>query len=97
MELKIKYTPDFVKEIKKLWKKYKNIDKDFNNLINLLDRNPYEWKDLWDWFYKIRIKNSDNNKGKSGWYRTITYYNEWDFLLLILKFKSVVSLNLSKK
>ena len=39
--------------------------------------------ELWNWFYKIRIKNSDNNKWKSWWYRTITYYEDWEDLILI--------------
>jgi len=40
--------------------------------------------------FKIRIKNSDNNKGKSGGYRVITYFvsEDGEVYLLTIYFKS---------
>ena len=38
-----------------------------------LIKNPLMGTELGNNTYKIRIKNSDNNRGKSGGYRIITY------------------------
>ena len=81
--MKIKLTNDFKNNFKKLSKKYKSIKYDVNTLVLDLKENPKKWKNLWNWLYKIRIKNSDNNKWKSWWYRTITYYNDWDIVILL--------------
>lgn len=81
--MKIKLSKDFKNNIKKLNKKYKNIKNDISNLIINLKKNPKIWKELWNWLYKIRIKNSDNNKWKSWGYRTITFYNNLDTVVLL--------------
>ncbi len=52
-------------------------------LLISLKENPKQWINLWNWFYKIRLRNSDNNKWKSWWYRTITYYENEDTLILL--------------
>jgi mRNA-degrading endonuclease RelE of RelBE toxin-antitoxin system len=69
-------TIQYEKEIKKLRKKYRSIE---NDLISLIDKlqtgetpgdkiagNKYP-------VYKVRVKNSNNNKGQSGGYRIIYY------------------------
>ena len=94
--MRIELTNDFKKETRKLIKKYKNFNIDLKKLFDSLLVSPNKWTDLWDWFYKIRIKNSDNNKWKSWWYRTITYYNEWDFILLITIYSKSDTSTISK-
>jgi mRNA-degrading endonuclease RelE of RelBE toxin-antitoxin system len=73
MNYKVIPTPEFIKNLKTLKKKYKNIKKDVLELANELEKNPTIGTDLGNNTFKIRIKNSDNNKGKSAGYRIITY------------------------
>jgi mRNA-degrading endonuclease RelE of RelBE toxin-antitoxin system len=66
----------YKKELKKLNKRYRSIDKDIKPLIQKLEagetpgdriaENKYP-------VYKVRIPNSDTRKGKSGGYRVIYY------------------------
>lgn len=73
MNYKVIPTPEFIKNLKTLKKKYKNIKSDVLELANELKKNPTIGTDLGHNTFKIRIKNSDNNKGKSAGYRIITY------------------------
>jgi len=73
MNYKVIPTPEFIKNLKALKKKYKNIKDDVLKLANKLENNPTIGTELGNNTYKIRIKNSDNNKGKSAGYRVITY------------------------
>jgi len=84
MNYKVIPTPEFIKNFKILSKKYKNIKQDVLELAAQLETNPTIGVNLGDNIYKIRIKNSDLNKGKSGGYRVITYFvNENNELFLI--------------
>jgi len=86
MNYKVIPTPEFVKNLKILKKKYKNIKNDVLELANELEKNPTIGIDLGNNTFKIRIKNSDNNKGKSAGYRIITYFineNKEVFLVTI--------------
>jgi len=63
----------YLKALKKLSKKYRNINSDIEDfLLNLssLDDLGIELKNN---IYKVRIANSDKNRGKSAGYRLITY------------------------
>jgi mRNA-degrading endonuclease RelE of RelBE toxin-antitoxin system len=63
----------YLKAIKKLSKKYKNIENDIETfLLNItsLDDLGIELKNN---IYKVRIANSNKNKGKSAGYRLISY------------------------
>ena len=73
MSYKVIPTPEFIKNLKTLKKKYKNIKNDVLALANRLEKNPTIGTDLGNNTFKVRIKNSDNNKGKSAGYRIITY------------------------
>ena len=95
--MKIEYTEYCLKNIKILNKKYKNFKNDLTTLIFTLRENPTLWTNLWNWFYKIRVQNSDNNKWKSWGYRTITYYNNWDKLLLIAIYSKSELENISEE
>ena len=54
-------------------KKYPRFKKDFETLINTLEKNPTQGISLGKDTYKVRIKITDKNKGKSGGARVITY------------------------
>ena len=73
MKYKVIPTPEFIKNLKALKKKYKNIKNDVLELANKLEINPTMGTELGNNPFKIRIKNSDNNKGKSAGYRLISY------------------------
>lgn len=69
----ILYSDTFKKSAKKLSKHYKSFKKDLHVFIESLDTNPQQGSKLGEGLYKVRIKNSDNNKGKSAGYRIIIY------------------------
>jgi len=73
MKYRVIPTPEFIKNLKALSKKYKSIKKDILNLSNKLENNPTLGTNLGNNTFKIRVKNSDLNKGKSAGYRVITY------------------------
>ena len=71
---KIEYIPNFYRKIKKLSKKNKNLAKDIQALVKVLEKDPTTGTFLGDDIYKIRIANSSKNIGKRGGFRVITYY-----------------------
>ena len=73
MKYKVIPTPEFIKNLKILNKKYKSTKKDILDLANELEDNPTLGTSLGNNTFKIRVKNSDLNKGKSAGYRVITY------------------------
>ena len=84
MNYKIIPTPEFIKNFKTLKKRYKRIKNDILELTAKLEKNPNMGAKLGDNTFKVRIKNSDNNRGKSAGYRVITYcINENSELFLI--------------
>ena len=85
MNYKVKILETAKKDVKKLYKKYKSIKKDLLNVIEILEKNPQSGIHLGKNFYKIRIKNSDNTKGKSGGYRVIYYLIDENAEVWILK------------
>ncbi|MBF0379243.1 MAG: type II toxin-antitoxin system RelE/ParE family toxin [Desulfamplus sp.] len=73
---KIKFTSLFNQSIKKLSKKYPNIIQDFKPLIEQLKQGNFQGDKLQGFSgltYKARIASIDQNKGKSGGFRTIYY------------------------
>ena len=73
MKYKVIPTPEFIKNIKSLKKRYKNIKNDVLELATELEENPTMGIELGNNTFKVKIKNRDNNKGKSAGYRVITY------------------------
>jgi mRNA-degrading endonuclease RelE of RelBE toxin-antitoxin system len=81
---KIIPTEKYKREAKKLYKKYKNLIKDTSVLEDILTQNPQAGIDLGSNLYKLRLKNSNKNKGKSSGYRIITYFiDENDVIYLV--------------
>ena len=75
LPVEILFTHDFQGQLRKLAKRYRNIRSDLQPLLNDLNRGNYPGDRISgfaDFFiYKVRIKNSDIRKGKSGGYRVI--------------------------
>ncbi len=63
----------FNKSAKKLLKKYSYFKNDLSSLKQILLKNPIEGIPLGQNCYKIRLKISSKNTGKSGGARVITY------------------------
>ncbi|MGB3079636.1 MAG: hypothetical protein WBB31_11205 [Saprospiraceae bacterium] len=59
-------TPTFLKDAKKLLKKYPKINDDFLNLAKSLKKNPEQGENLGGGIYKIRMDITEKSKGKSG-------------------------------
>ena len=82
----VEFAPVFVSFLKHLAKKYRNIRKDLEPLIERLQegetpgdqvrgtRNPA---------YKVRLRNQDAQRGKRGGYRVIYYIWKPDLVVLI--------------
>ena len=71
---KIEYIPNFYRKIKKLSKKNKNLVKDIQTLVKILEKDPTTGIFLGNDIYKIRVANTSKNIGKRGGFRVITYY-----------------------
>ena len=57
--------------MRKVSKTYKNIDSDINNSLDSIDIKNDLGIELKSNVFKVRIANSDKNKGKSAGYRLI--------------------------
>ena len=73
MNCRIKVTPNFAKDLKKLGKKYISIKQDYANLLNELKNNPQAGIDLGNGLRKVRMAIKSKGKGKSHGARVITY------------------------
>ncbi|MBN2897120.1 MAG: hypothetical protein JXK05_14650 [Campylobacterales bacterium] len=76
MSLNIHALDSFVKEAKRLQKKYNNLSDDLKTLKTVLSANPKAGVALSRHCYKIRLANSSMPTGKSGGFRIVYYY--WD-------------------
>ncbi|HAR72104.1 MAG TPA: hypothetical protein DCR77_01655 [Flavobacteriaceae bacterium] len=84
MSYNIVATPEFLKEAKKLGKRYRSLKEDLTVLIEELQQNPTLGTALADNCYKIRLAIKSKGKGKSGGARVITHLfieNETIYLL----------------
>lgn len=71
--MQIRSIKSFKRELKALSKKYKSLPDDFENLLNSLLANPTQGIPLGRSCYKIRLKISSKQSGKSGGARVITH------------------------
>ena len=69
----ISYSPEFLKQLKHLAKKYKSIADDLEVLRDELKQNPYSGADLGGGARKVRMSIKSKRRGKSGGARVITY------------------------
>jgi len=81
--VEVLYSDDFKKSAKRLSKCYKSLKKDLKTFADSLYSDPRQGTELSVDIYKVRIKNSDNNKGKSAGYRIVTYLVTKNEILLV--------------
>ena len=72
-KLKVIKSDLFYKSIKKLQKKYRNINSDIDNFLKNIKNHNDLGISLGGGIYKVRLTNSDVSRGKSGGYRLLTY------------------------
>lgn len=73
MSFEILRTDVFTKHLKLLSKKYPSIKKDYASFLENLQVNPLQGESLGKSCYKVRLKITSKNTGKSGGARVITY------------------------
>ena len=73
MRYSIKLQPTFVKEAKRLGKRYPSITSDIQNIGKDLLKNPEIGVDLGCGLRKIRMRITPKGRGKSGGARVITF------------------------
>jgi len=74
MSLKVISLNSFGRDVKKLYKKYRQLPKDLKVLHKLLQEDPKSGIELGNSCYKIRLANTSVPTGKSGGFRVIYYY-----------------------
>jgi mRNA-degrading endonuclease RelE of RelBE toxin-antitoxin system len=83
----------YKKSFKKLSKTYRNIDLDIKEFLHSINTKEDLGIELKSNVFKVRIKNSDKNRGKSAGYRLISYLtiieNELHLLYIYDKSKLV--------
>lgn len=86
LPVRIGFAPPFLKALKHLQKKYRNIRNDLQTLTDVLQEGETPGDQIPGTHYtvfKVRIKNSDVAKGKSGGYRVIYYLKTAEWVVLI--------------
>lgn len=73
MKYSIETLPGFDRQLKKLTKKYKSLNKDFEDFISELRRSSAIGVDLGKGIRKVRMAISDKGKDKSHGARVITH------------------------
>lgn len=84
--IEIIVSPTFNRNTRSLKKKYRNVLKDVEPLLEQLESGETPGDQVVGIGYsvfKVRVKNSDNQKGKSGCYR-LMYYLKTSFNVLLL-------------
>lgn len=83
MNLKLIPTPSFVKSVKRLKKKYKQIAQDLQTLEAELTSQKYKAVELGNNCFKMRLANSSIPTGKSGGFRVIIFTKIEDKIYLL--------------
>lgn len=80
------YTPEFKRALRKLSRRYRSLRVDLRELLSELESGKKPGDQLQDsryFVFKVRVKNSDAQKGKSGGYRVIYYIRSADRTILV--------------
>jgi len=80
------FTPEFKRNVRALAKKYHHIHSDVQPVIEQLQRGEFIGDQVQGTGYtifKVRIRNSDISRGKSGGYRVIYYLKTATAVILV--------------
>jgi mRNA-degrading endonuclease RelE of RelBE toxin-antitoxin system len=84
--IQVEVSPTFNRNLRALAKKYRSIRNDIQPVIEQLEQGELPGDQIPDIGYavfKLRVRNSDNQKGKSGGYRLI-YYVKTEVAIILL-------------
>ena len=84
--VQVEASPTFNRNLRSLAKKYRNIRNDIQSVIEQLERGDFLGDKISGSGYevfKLRVRNSDNQKGKSGGYRLIYYVKTAKGIILL--------------
>ena len=84
--VEIRFSDEFKNSLRKLAKKYRSIRKDLQPVLEDLQQGKFQGDQIANIGYtvfKLRVKNSDNQKGKSAGYRVIYYVRTTTSVILI--------------
>jgi mRNA-degrading endonuclease RelE of RelBE toxin-antitoxin system len=84
--IEIRLTPEFQRKFKALRKKYRKIQADLQPILEDLQTGSLpgdQIPGITDIVMKLRVKNSDTQKGKSGGYRLIYWILSTEIVVLI--------------
>lgn len=73
MNFEVHITPDFLRSMKALSKRYRSFKQDFKIFSESLEENPFQGVELSPGIRKIRMAIASKGRGKSGGARVITY------------------------
>jgi len=76
--------PIFERKLKHYAKKNPNIKKDYQLLLDTIEDNPINAIPIKDGVYKLRLKNTSSNRGKSSGYRVYYYYKDVNDTVILL-------------
>jgi len=97
MTYKIIPTEVFLKDVKSLKKKYRNIADDIDDLAENLAQNPTAGNALGKNLYKIRLKSRDKQTGKRGGFRVIYYFAFEENIYLVKIYSKNIDDNFVRK
>jgi mRNA-degrading endonuclease RelE of RelBE toxin-antitoxin system len=78
--IQVEVSPTFNRNLRALAKKYRSIRNDIQPVIEQLEQGELPGDQIPDIGYavfKLRVRNSDTQKGKSGGYRLILSKQQW--------------------
>jgi mRNA-degrading endonuclease RelE of RelBE toxin-antitoxin system len=82
----IDYTEEFKQHVRRLGRRYRSIRQDLQSLLDRFydgDLPGDQMTGVGHPVYKVRVKNRDAKKGKSGGYRVIYYVQTEDHITLL--------------
>ena len=84
MSYKLEVTSLFVKQLKRLVKKYPSLTQEYKSLIESLKENPFLGVAIGHQCYKIRMAIGSKGKGKRGGARVISHIQIMDEKIYLL-------------
>lgn len=82
----VRYSDTFKRQLKRLSRKYRHIRSDIQPFIEQLEAGETPGDQIQGTgytVYKVRLANTDAQRGKSGGYRAIYYLKQQDDILLV--------------
>lgn len=93
MSYRVIPTEVFLRDVKRLKKRYPKILEDMDQLIEHLETHPDAGTSLGQHLFKIRVKSSDKQSGKRSGFRVIYYFAYQGNIYLLKAYSKNISNN----